>query len=530
MAEEHDDYDEYDEYDEEFEEEFEDYHPSETPWWMQKAVPVLISSAVHMLLLWIAAYIVFTTVVKKKEVAEIVTKNEFAEQEFDETLKRAMFKTPRIEAEKMVEKPIILLEEEVEITKDIPRGTSFDNLSNKNLDSTSCVDAYGIGGGRAGAYGQRWGKGSLANEGGSPGTESAVMAALRWLHFHQDRNGQWDQDGFDKNCDSRRGPSCDGKGTSQYDVAVSGTALLAYLGHGHTHRVGLFKKTVKRGLEWLRGQQQADGSLGPRLAESWIYNHALGSMALCEAYAVTRDYRYKDPAQKAVDYIRTTQNKGLGWKYEAGSGLNDTSVTGWMVLALKAAKTAGLTVDQSMFDGAINWFDRVTNPAGKTGYMRPGDDGSVIRGVNEKWEKLPTMTAVGVICRIFCGQSRRDPKILKGVEILMSNLPDWNKPKNNKVDMYYWYYATYAMFQYGGKKWQTWNVAMKKSLLDTQRVGGCPDGSWDPVGKWGMVGGRVYTTAINALTLEIYYRYARAHPKKHTTRYDWQKKGKKKKK
>jgi len=516
--------DEYDDYDDEEmeEEEFEEYIPgaSETPWWMQKAVPVLISSAVHLMFLWIAAYIVFT-IVSKKEPPAIVTQREFADQEYDETLKRAMFKTPRIECEKMVEKPIIILEEEVEITKDIPRGTSFDNLSNKNLDSTSCIDAYGIGGGRAGAYGQRRGKGSLAREGGSPGTESAVTAALRWLHFHQDKNGQWDQDGFQKNCDTRKGTSCDGQGTSQYDVCCSSIALLAFLGNGHTHRVGLFKKTVKRGLDWLVSQQQGDGSLGPRLAESWLYNHAIGTMALCEAYAVTRDYRLKAPAQKAVDYIRQGQNSGLGWKYEPQSGRNDTSVTGWMVLALKAAKTAGLSVDKSMFDGAINWFDRATNTAGKCGYMRPGDDGSVIRGVNEHHAKLPTMTGVAVICRIFCGQKRQDSKILRGVDILMSNLPNWNKPKNDKVDMYYWYYATYAMFQYGGQNWHKWNTAMKKALLDTQRVGGCADGSWDPVGKWGMVGGRVYATAINALTLEIYYRYARANPGKHMPRDSW---------
>jgi hypothetical protein len=513
------DNDEYDDeyYEGEEEEFFEEFAPSETPWWMQKAVPVLISSAVHLLFLWIAAYIVFT-IINKQEPPAIITRREFQEQEYDETLKRAMFKTPRIECEKMVEKPIIILEEEVEITKDIPRGTSFDNLSNKNLDSTSIIDAYGIGGGRAGAYGQRWGKGSLAREGGSPGTESAVTAALRWLHFHQDKNGQWDQDGFSKNCDTRDSAACDGAGTAQYDVGCSALALLAYLGNGHTHRVGQFKKTVRRGLDWLQGQQQGDGALGPRLAESWIYNHALGTMALCEAYAVTRDYKLKDPAQKAVNFIRSAQNPGLGWKYEPQNGRNDTSVTGWMVLALKAAKTAGLTVEQSMFDGAINWFDRATNTAGKCGYMRPGDDGSVIRNVNEHFAKLPTMTGVSVICRIFCGQKRQDPKVLRGVDVLMSHLPNWNKPKNDKVDMYYWYYATYAMFQYGGQKWHKWNTEMKKALLDTQRVGGCADGSWDPVGKWGMVGGRVYATAINCLTLEIYYRYARANPGPHMPR------------
>jgi hypothetical protein len=188
-----------------------------------------------------------------------------------------------------------------------------------------------------------------------------------------------------------------------------------------------------------------------------------------------------------------------------------------MVMALKAAKTAGLTVEQSMFDGAINWFDRATNTAGKCGYMRPGDDGSTIKGVNEHFAKQPSMTAVSVLCRILSGQSRRDPKVTKGVDILMANVPKWNKPKNDEVDMYYWYWATNAMFQYGGKNWHKWNKAMKKALLDTQRVGGCTDGSWDPVGKWGMVGGRVYATAINCLTLETYYRYQRARPGKAET-------------
>ncbi len=111
-----------------------------------------------------------------REFPVIVTQREFAEQEYDETLKRAMFKTPRIECERMhgpygmqwgkgslsMESPAILLEEEVEITKDIPTGTSIDCLSNKNIETTSCVDAYGIGGAAAGAYGQRWGKGTLS--------------------------------------------------------------------------------------------------------------------------------------------------------------------------------------------------------------------------------------------------------------------------------------------------------------------------------------------------------------------------------
>jgi hypothetical protein len=370
-------------------------------------------------------------------------------------------------------------------------------------------------------YRYRHSKEFLRLEGGSPGTESAVTAALRWLHFHQDKDGRWDQDGFDKNCETRNSPKCDGKGTSQYDVGVTGLALLAFMGSGYTHRVGDFKETVKGGLDWLVSQQQKDGSFGERNVESWIYNHAIATQALCEAYALTRDPKLKKPCEKAVEFIIKAQNKDLGWKYKVGSGRNDTSVTGWMVLALHAAKTAGFTVPDSAFKGALAWFDRATNTASKCGYMRPGDDGTLVLKPGAKiqspdyhyWAKLPAMTGVSVFCRILLGQKRTEKKITKGVDILMANLPNWNKPKNTKVDFYYWFFGTYAMFQYGDKKRYKrykWNTAMKKALLDTQRIGGCPDGSWDPAGKWGMVGGRVYATAINCLTLEVYYRYARA--------------------
>ncbi len=449
-----------------------------------------------------------------------------AQQAAEQRTRQQQLVTPQAEqasqAEEFLEKAQKRVREQiVQEEKARLELSELDRLSNKNLDSTSCIDAYGIGGGRAGAYGQRWGKGSLAREGGSPGTESAVSVSLRWLHFHQDPDGKWDGDGFSRNCDGRQGVACSGRGAGQYDVALTGLSLLAFLGNGQTHRVGMFKKTVERALNWLVHQQQPDGSFGARAVDSWIYNHAIAACALCEAFAVTRDYKLQGPAQRAIDFIRSAQNSGFGWKYQPRSGRNDTSVTGWMVMALKAAKAARLNVEQSMFDGAVNWFDRVTDGAGKTGYMRPGDDGSVIRGVNEHYAKLPTMTAVAVLCRIFCGQSRRDPQILKGVDILMANLPRWNKPSNTTVDMYYWYYGTYAMFQYGGTNWHRWNEAMKRALLNNQRVGGCADGSWDPVGKWGKIGGRVYATAINTLTLEIYYRYSRAARGKYGDGYDW---------
>ena len=98
------------------------------------------------------------------------------------------------------------------------------------------------------------------------------------------------------------------------------------------------------------------------------------------------------------------------------------------------------------------------------------------------------------------------PEIRRSILHVSKNQPRWS-PRT--VNYYYWYYGTYAMFQFAGPKWKTWNKAMLSALLPHQRNGGCEDGSWDGVGEWCAPGGRVYATAINVLTLEIYYRFDR---------------------
>jgi len=306
---EEEEYDEFEEGEEEFEEE--ELIPEEKPWWMHWAVPCLVSGGLHLLMLWVAVLIVFFPPSEDLKGKIDVSQEPVIEQRYDPTAKRDIFKTPRIEAEKIVEKPIIILDEEKPIT---PRGTSFDNLSNKNLNSSGCIDAYGIGGGRAGAYGARWGHGSLAREGGSPGTESAVMAALLWLWRHQNRrespatDGAWDMDGYMRWC--HKGKCTNDLGASPYfDVAVTGFATLAFLGHGNTHRIGKFRKTVRMALEWLLSQQDGEGWLG-RTSETheWIYNHAIATMAICEAYAMTQDAWLRDACERAIQCIIRAQN------------------------------------------------------------------------------------------------------------------------------------------------------------------------------------------------------------------------------
>jgi hypothetical protein len=265
------------------------------------------------------------------------------------------------------------------------------------------------------------------------------------------------------------------------------------------------------------------GRYGSGDHEQWIYDHAIATMAMAELLVMSNDVLgLRQSVKSAVELILRAQNDGFGWRYGVKPAENDTSVTGWMVLALKTAKHARIGIPESEIDrafaGAMRWFDRVTAASGKCGNMVPGDEGSRLAKVHAEAypfsKELSCMTAVGVLCRLFGGESRQKAEIRKGIKILMAEPPLWQEQKGrllSKVNMYYWYYGTYALFQFGGAEWLDWNERMKSTLLGAQRKGNIDeDGSWDPIDEWGAAGGRVYTTALGAMTLEVYYRFVRA--------------------
>ena len=273
------------------------------------------------------------------------------------------------------------------------------------------------------------------------------------------------------------------------------------------------------------GDPARDGRYGGEASEQWIYSHAIATMAMAELLLMSNDFKLKKSVREATKLCLRAQNDGRGWRYGIKPGDNDTSVTGWMVLALKTAKQCRLGLPkgafQNSFEGALKWLDYATASNGKVGYNVPGDEGSrLAAGHTDPYpfsKDLSCMTAVGVLCRLFSGESRRVASIRSGVDILSQQPPVWHEQKGRSlstINIYYWYYATYAMFQFGGKPWLAWNEKMQKALIDTQRAeykDDSPevDGSWDPIGEWGISGGRVYSTALGAMTLEVYYRFKR---------------------
>jgi hypothetical protein len=352
-----------------------------------------------------------------------------------------------------------------------------------------------------------------------------VEAGLDWLARHQVPDaGYWDCDGFQAQC---RMNVCAGTGQAANDPGVTGLALLAFLGAGYTHREGHYRTTVENAIRYLRRIQDAEGCFGGRNDPRFVYGHAICTLALAEAYAQTEDALLRPYVGCGLDFIYACQNPRpdwsgfLGWGYGVRSGRSDTSVTGWMTMALKSAAEGKFPVNRPAIEGVRTFLESVTEPVtGKVGYRERAVGPMRNLGRETVWPpvKSEATTAVGVFCRIFANamlgiDSSKEVVLIQGAQVMASTLPVWNEG-DGSIDHYYWYFGTLAMFQVGGGYWKKWNAALKPAIIEHQRTSGDEAGSWDPVDPWGLEGGRVYSTALMTMCLEVYYRYGKVFPPK----------------
>ncbi len=394
---------------------------------------------------------------------------------------------------------------------------TFDQTENDTRATDSALTntnpAVGIGDGLAGPYGGRRGPRGKRS-GAPPHVHESLDAALRWLRDHQDEDGRWDCDDFMKH-DDQALAICDGGGSSVHDVGVTGLALLAFLGDGSTLRQGKYRDTVRKGVAWLKGQQEPNGRFGGAASSDFVYDHAIAAYAMCEAYGLSQYQVLREPAQRGLDYLEAHRNPYRVWRYQPRDNDNDTSVTGWCIMAYEAGRYFGLQVNSGALKLAVGWLDEVSDASGHHGYSKRGEGSA--RKPGDHAARFPAdrgaaMTAVGLFSRCFLGQKPAETPVMNAAaELIATKPPQWDA-KAGSVDHYYWYYATYALFQMGGSRWTAWQKKIEPVLLKHQhrdRNNMNLHGSWDPVDVWGDDGGRVYSTAILALTLQANFRYTR---------------------
>jgi hypothetical protein len=427
------------------------------------------------------------------------------------------------EVEKIIEDPVV---SETEVVEDTEVVQEYD-MSPKGDADTGQNDIIGVGGGGLAGGGGKFGGRGGGGGGGTP-YNRAVDDALKWLANHQSPDGYWSCAAFDTECGKLGNDTvCDGTGSPQFDVGITALSLLAFLGHGDTHKSGKWKNTVKKGLKYLVDVQQTDGNFGVESNLQYTYDHIIATLAMVEAYALTRDNLFRKPATRGLEYMYKIRNQGAAWRYSARNPEmvtrpNDMSVTGWAIMVMTSAKECGLTVDATALEDSMLFLEEMTDPTtGVTGYYDRGGRPPRLPGLDAAWpnDQTESMTAVGVLCRIFADPELTRPGnkelIEKGIEVMSRLPPLWSDDAPGRRDFYYWYYGTYSLYQCntpeipkGKAAWKAWEDTLIANIAEHQHQEGERQGSWDPqVDPWGRDGGRVYSTAILALTMEVFYRY-----------------------
>lgn len=340
------------------------------------------------------------------------------------------------------------------------------------------------------------GKARLLKEfGGSIEGEEAVMLGLAWLVQVQKKEGNWQYD----------------QGNTNDLAAATGMAVLAFTGAGQSHKEGRYKQTMQAAVDWLVAN--VDMGQGPNRGRfrtiTNMYSQGIATLALVEAYGLTHDPKLRPAAQAAIDFIQNAQGQNGSWGYNAKQN-GDTSIVGWQLQALHAAQlTQDLVVDPKVIERAIKFLDYAGTGQNKAVYGYGGPGGG----------PATALTAIGLLCRYYVNGWRSDTAgFAEGSKGLMRHAIA-GRTGGQLRDLYYFYYATQVVRFYGGEEWKTWNEG--KAGPDGKRTGGMPDwllslqvktpthrGSWNPeMGWFGQHCGRLGTTCMCLLTLEVYYRY-----------------------
>jgi len=399
--------------------------------------------------------------------------------------------------------------------------------------------------------------------GGTRESENAVERSLRWLAANQSPDGHWDAGDFGAGQVGVDERGVDRKFAGrEADTGVTALVILSFLGAGYTHEGGKYAVEVDRALDWLIQQQERDGNLcGNAEHYARMYCHGMATYALAEAYGMQQDtildpiinpmlvktpgdvfaaasamavgtttsqqgivllaasairrqmeadriasslrrvddLRLRSALSRAVSFTIGQQDpKSGGWRYRQLQE-GDVSMFGWQMMSLKSAEIAGVFVPAKVRMRMNEFLNSVRQgkDGGLFGYRR-----NVAKGGQDTEPVTPMMTAEALFCQQMLGYPQDSASSRESVAYLMRNTP-----RLSELNYYYWYYGTLAMYQNGGRAWQDWNSVVREVLIAEQIKTGKNAGTWDPNDEWGRYGGRLYSTALATLTLEVYYRF-----------------------
>ena len=320
--------------------------------------------------------------------------------------------------------------------------------------------------------------------------QQALIKALDWIASKQQKDGSW----------------------TGYKTGYTGLSLMAFIGAKCVPKD--YSANIKPAVQYLKSvykpsSKYPDGSkdaayYGGQLGTDAMYEHAIATLGLIEALVDLNDPSLEPIAQDAINLIIRSQNTDHkpetlggpftpasqnygGWRYNPNSNSSDLSVSGWQILALKAAVNAGFVVPDYVFPAAAGFVRSLQGKSdGSFRYDSPGDSGDSC-----------ARAGMGALSLQLSGFPQ-DPAVPPALRFMQDYAPRWNiEQPGGGYAFYYWYYGTRAMFLSGGDDWRIWKDWMCRFLVDHQDQ----DGTWKGTGSEDNLD--IYRVALGALMLEF---------------------------
>lgn len=318
----------------------------------------------------------------------------------------------------------------------------------------------------------------LAQDAVDQAVDASVARALEFLASQQTDHGSWRTESW---------------GDS---TAISSLAVMSFLAAGHTPGEGPYGEVINRGVRWVVSQQQPNGMIiSKRASHGPMYNHGICTLMLGEVAGMMEGADARFVRRGLEDAIRlilesqalskNSRHEG-GWRYQTNSRDSDLSVTGWQVMALRAAKDIGCDVPAEAIDAAVEYVKNCSSRQNEGFAYQPGNS------------PTSTLTGVGITCLEVCGAHQTD-EALGGAKWLLDH------PLTERSSYFYYgvYYCGIGMFKVGGEYAELNHQHLIKTLLPLQK----DDGGWTPSHGSEKQAGRIYATAAAVLALTVEYRY-----------------------
>lgn len=312
------------------------------------------------------------------------------------------------------------------------------------------------------------------------GQKASVERGLAWLASKQGKDGGYGG----------------GFGESGKHAGITALAALAFMQAGNLPGRGKYGANVQKALDFVLRSTAESGLIASDNSGSPMYGHGFATLFLAEVYGMSPDDEVKEKLQRAVRLIVRSQNNEGGWRYQPLPNDADISVTICQIMALRAARDAGIKVDKSVIDRAVQYVKNCQNADGGFSYMA-NVGGGRMNGMGMGGGSGYARSAAGVASLFYAGIYEGD-EVKRGLGYVKQFIPGKTPPPEGESHYYYGhYYGVQAMFLAGGEYWGTYYPAIRDQLVARQTT----------AGSWTEEFNEEYATSMALLILQMPNRY-----------------------